>query len=178
MSQRWFHYIYMETVTASQTVVVPSPEAIELRVIGADLLLAGRFLHWMPVTLISGKENEGLAQVLFDVTSNRSTSEEPMTAPLFAFKTTSVKAVGAQAYRLRGILKAGFGAELESGEVEAVLESPRDHTPFFAVTFTLDRDKFAALWTAFEDKAASAIARGQEELRPWAWLREPLLAAA
>lgn len=172
----------METVTASQTVVVPSPEAIELRVIGADLLLVGRFMHWMPVTLISGKDNEGLAQVLFDVTSNSSVANAAAAglsvAPLFEFKTTSVKAAAAQAYRLRGILKSGTGASLESGEVEAVLQSPRDHTPFFAITFTINREKFATLWTAFEDKAASAIARGQEELRPWAWLREPQLAAA
>ncbi|HEY0710652.1 MAG TPA: hypothetical protein VGG33_27865 [Polyangia bacterium] len=156
---------------------MPTPEAIELRVTGADLLLVGRFLHWMPVTLISGKDNEGMAQLLFDVTSNRTVRGEPV-ASLFEFKTTSVKAVGPQAYRLKGTLKADTGAAIESGEIDAVLESPRDHTPFFAMTFTLDRTKFASLWTAFEDKAAVAIAKGQEELRPWAWLREPLLAAA
>jgi hypothetical protein len=157
-------------------VVVPRSEAIVLRVTGADLLLAGRFLHWMPVTLISGKDNEGMAQLLFDVTSNRSSNRAAGDQPIpsfFEFKTTAVKAVGPQAYRLKGTLKSEAG-----GELEAVLESPRDHTPFFAMSFTLDRTKFASLWTAFEDKAAAAIAKGQEELRPWAWLREPLLAAA
>jgi hypothetical protein len=170
----------METQTASQTVVVPTPEAIELQVAGADLLLAGRFLHWMPVTLISGKNNEGMAQLLFDVTSNRTAPKDrtARSAPLFEFKTASVKGAGQQAYRLKGTLKSGTGAGVESGEVEAILESPRDHTPFFAMTFTLDRTKFESLWTAFEEKAASVIAKGQEELRPWAWLREPQLAAA
>jgi hypothetical protein len=161
-------------------VVVPNPEAIELRVNGADLLLAGRFLHWMPVTLISGKNNEGMAQLLFDVTSNRTVPADrsARSNPLFEFKSSSVKSAGQQAYRLKGTLKSGTGAGVESGEVEAILESPRDHTPFFAMTFTLDRSKFESLWTAFEEKAASIIAKGQEELRPWAWMREPQLAAA
>lgn len=167
----------METQTASQTVVAPHPEAIELRVVGADLLLAGRFLHWMPVTLISGNNNEGMAQLLFDVTSNRA-APKGRTTPLFEFKTTSVKAAGPQAYRLKGTLKVGTGVSAEVGDIDATLESPRDHTPFFAMTFTLDRTKFESLWTAFEEKAASVIAKGQEELRPWAWLREPQLAAA
>ncbi len=161
-------------------------------------MLNGRFHHWMPVTLINGKDNEGLAQILFDVTSNRSAPSsaalkseakpevkggaKPASRvaapknerPLFEFVTTSVKNTGPQSYRLLGRMRAG----IYSGDVEAVLESPRGHTPFFAITFTIDREKFAKLWTAFEDRAAEAIANGQDELRPWAWLREPMLAAA
>jgi hypothetical protein len=128
----------------------------------------------MPVTLIHGKDNEGLVQVLFDVTSNRSTEKKGQHRALFQFKSTSVENTGPQSYRLKGRLKAGIYA----AETEAVLESPRGHTPFFAITFTVDREKFSDLWTVLEDRAASAIANGEDELRPWAWLREPLLAAA
>jgi hypothetical protein len=167
----------METSSTMSATPVASPSAaIELRIGGADLLLAGRFLHWMPVTLVNGKNDEGLAQVLFDVTSNRAAAKGKGkdTRPLFEFQATSVKSTGPQTYRLKGRIKAG----LSSGEVEARLESPRGHTPFFAITFTLDRSKFAALWSAFEERAAAAVANGVEELRPWAWLREPQLAAA
>jgi hypothetical protein len=160
---------------ATATPVASTPAAIELRIGGADLLLSGRFMHWMPVTLVNGKDDEGLAQVLFDVTSNRAAPNEKAKArPLFEFTSTSVKSTGPQSYRLKGRMKAGDVV----GEAEAVLESPRGHTPFFAITFNVDRAKFEDLWSAFEDRAATAVANGVEELRPWAWLREPLLAAA
>lgn len=165
----------MEMSTTKTLPPVASPAAaIELRIGGADLLLAGRFLHWMPVTLIHGKDNEGLAQVLFDVTSNRAADDDRGARPLLQFHATSVKSTGPQSYRLKGRIKAGT----LSSETEALLESPRGHTPFFAITFTIDREKFADLWSAFEDRAADAVAAGEQELRPWAWVREPQLAAA
>jgi hypothetical protein len=169
----------METQTLSSTVAAAS-SAIELRITGADLLLAGRFLHWTPVTLIHGKGDEGLAQVLFDVTSNRAApaSRRRAAKPLFEFKAKSVRAQGPQTYAMEGTMKVTTPEGTEGGQVSAVLESPQGHTPFFAITFTLDKAKFAGLWTAFEERAAAAIAAGQDELRPWAWLREPVLAAA
>jgi hypothetical protein len=169
----------METQALSYDIVAPTSPAIELQISGAELLLAGRFHHWMPVTLIQGKDEEGLAQVLFDVTSNRAAPKRTRSSrPLFHFKAKSVKAAGPQTYRLQGTMKVATPEGTESGDVTAVLESPRGHTPFFAITFTIDRTKFAGLWTSFEDRAAHAIASGQDELRPWAWLREPVLAAA
>jgi hypothetical protein len=168
----------METQTRSlDTAASSTSSAIELKISGADLLLAGRFLHWTPVTLIHGKDDEGVAQVLFDVTSNRA-PESRRARPLLAFRAKSVKSSGKQTYAMTGTLKAATPEGTESGEVSAVLESPQGHTPFFAVTFTLDKKKFDGLWSAFEDRAASALAAGQDELRPWAWLREPVLAAA
>lgn len=165
----------MEMSTINSRSPVASPSAgIELRIGGADLLLAGRFHHWMPVTLIHGKDDEGLAQVLFDVTSNRAAPKGRRPRALFEFHSTSVKSTGPQSYKLKGRIKSG----IFSGDAEALLESPRGHTPFFAITFTIDRAKFSDLWNAFEERAATAIANGEEELRPWAWLREPQLAAA
>ena len=148
-------------------------EGIELRIGGADLLLAGRFHHWMPVTLINGKDDEGLAQVLFDVTSNRAA---PGRRPARSVRVSCDvgQEHGAAVVQLKGRIKAG----IFSGRCRSVAGKPARHTPFFAITFTIDREKFADLWTAFEDRAATAIANGEEELRPWAWLREPQLAAA
>jgi hypothetical protein len=170
----------METQTRSPDVAATESSAIELRIAGADLLLAGRFLHWTPVTLIHGKGDEGLAQVLVDVTSNRTAPKRTSRTgrPLFEFRAKSVKAAGRQTYRMTGAMKVTTAEGTESGEVSAVLESPQGHTPFFAITFTIDKAKFAGLWSAFEERAAHAIASGQDELRPWAWLREPVLAAA
>jgi hypothetical protein len=169
----------METQTLPTSAVATTP-AIELRITGADLLLAGRFLHWTPVTLIHGKGDEGLAQVLFDVTSNRAApkSSARSARPLFQFRSKSVKAQGPQTYALTGAMKVTTPEGTESGDISAVLESPQGHTPFFAITFTVDKAKFPGLWSAFEERAAVAIASGQDELRPWAWLREPVLAAA
>lgn len=167
----------METSTIAKEVELAPVPAIQLGIAGADVLLKGRFHHWMPVALIQAKDDEGLAQVLFDVTSTRPGSTGA-TDSLFEFQAKTVKAAGPQTYKLGGQLKSKTPEGIESGEIEAVLESPQGHTPFFAITFTIDRSKFARLWSAFEDRAAHAIAKGQSELRPWAWLREPELAAA
>jgi hypothetical protein len=144
---------------------------IRLQIAGADLLLSGRFEQWMPVLLSEEQQGAGAVQVLFDVTSNRSVRAK---SDLLAFKAKSVEAIGPQAYRLQGTLSAD-GAK---GEVEAVLQNPPGHTPFFMILFRLDREAFPELWSIFEDKAANIEASGQQELRPRAWLREPELAAA
>lgn len=145
---------------------------IRLQIAGADLLLAGRFEQWMPVLLGEGEDGAlGAVQILFDVTSNRSARPG---GDLFSFKARSVEAVGPQAYRLKGTLRAGAS----SGEVEAVLQNPPGHTPFFVILFRMDPAAFPELWTAFEEKVAGVEGSGQQELRPRAWLKEPALAAA
>jgi hypothetical protein len=144
---------------------------IRLQIAGADLLLSGRFEQWMPVLLSEEQQGVGAAQVLFDVTSNRSIQAKD---DLFAFKAMSVEAIGPQSYRLKGTLTA----EGVKGDVEAILQNPPGHTPFFVILFRLDREAFPGLWGTLEDKAARVEASGQQELRPRAWLREPELAAA
>lgn len=147
--------------------------SIGIQVVGGDLLLRGRFAQWMPLVIANAPQNDAqaTAQILFDVTSHRteaSTKEDP---DLFSFRATSVKRVAPQAYKVKGQLRSGG----ESRQVEAFLQSPAAHTPFFVITFPIEREGFAALWDTLEQRVARP---GQTELRPEAWLREPELAAA
>ncbi len=144
---------------------------VRLQIAGADLLLSGRFEQWMPVVLTAAEQGPSAVQILFDVTSNRPARPGK---DLFDFKTKSVEAVGPQAYRLKGTLSSGGVRR----EVEAILQNPPGHTPFFMVLFQIDREVFPDLWETFEEKVLRVEASGQQELRPRAWLREPSLAAA
>ena len=167
--------------------IAPADHNIALRIAGGDLLLAGRFGQWMPLVLAEGNQpafgqpandvdaHLSTAQVLFDVTSNRGaapagTGAQPV-GELFSFTASSVEGMGTQAYRLKGRLRAHG----QSAEVEATLRSPAAHTPFFVIVFRFDRQKFAGLWSALEDRIDQS---GAGELRPTAWLRAPELAAA
>jgi hypothetical protein len=146
--------------------------SIRLQIAGADLLLSGRFEQWMPVRLHEGDDREpATAQILFDVTSNRSRRQGK---DLLTFKSRSVETVGPQTYRLKGTLEA----DGHSGPVEAMLQNPPGHTPFFLIMFRIDRTSYPTLFDAFEDRVARVQTLGQDELRPRAWLRAPELAAA
>jgi hypothetical protein len=160
--------IVNETPTTSLDTAVPP---IRLQIAGADLLLSGRFSHWVPVLMSEAQDGTDAVQILFDVTSNRVSGPG---SDLFTFKAKSVESVAAQSYRLKGTLTGG-GA---SGEVEAVLQNPPGHTPFFVMLFRLNSQTFPAIWSALEDRAVGVQASGEQELRPEAWVREPDLAAA
>ncbi len=152
----------------------PADVAIRLQIAGADLLLSGRFEQWMPVLLSTGDDaNLAAVQILFDVTSNRSVAPRAQ-GHLLSFKSKSVEAVGKQAYKLVGTLRAGG----VSKEVEALLQNPPGHTPFFVILFRIDPQAFPGLWETLETRAAGLEEGSQEELRPRAWLRAPELAAA
>ena len=170
-----------------QPPIAPADQAIGLRIAGADLLLSGRFGQWMPLVLADGSavtgaapandSDSGLAtaQVLFDVTSNRTaprtTGAAPVPGDLFSFTATDVESMGKQAYKLKGKLRA----EGKTAEVEALLRSPKAHTPFFVIVFRFDQQRFPGLWSALEARVEDG---GAGELRPTAWLRPPDLAAA
>jgi hypothetical protein len=159
--------IVNETPSFVETAAAP----IRLQIAGADLLLSGRFSHWVPVLMSEAQDGSDAVQILFDVTSNRAGAKG---TDLFTFKTKSVEPMAAQSYKLKGTLTGG-GA---SGEVEAVLQNPPGHTPFFVMLFRLNREAFPEIWSALEDHAAGVQASGEQELRPQAWVREPDLAAA
>jgi hypothetical protein len=164
----------METPVVNET--SPSVDSaappIRLQIAGADLLLSGRFSRWTPVLMSEAQDATDAVQILFDVTSNRAPAGGG--GDLFTFKARSVAPVKGQSYKLKGTLTAGG----TSGEVEAVLQNPPGHTPFFVLLFRFDRQAFPTVWSAFEDRAAGVEASGQQELRPEAWVREPALAAA
>ena len=163
--------------TEASTIPTPrvpaSAGAVGLSVVGGDLLLRGRFARWLPLVLANAPTDDGhaTAQILFDVTSNRSQPRSKHDRDLFTFSATSVKPAGPHAYTLKGPLRA----DGKSRTAEALLQSPAAHTPFFVITFAIDREGFGGLWSTLEEMVARP---GQTELHPEAWLREPELAAA
>jgi hypothetical protein len=173
-----------ENQTLEPESIAPADQAIALRIVGGDLLLAGRFGQWMPLVLSEANGNTqpavgqpvndldpnlSTAQVLFDVTSNRTVKSSA--TDLFSFTASDVETISNQAYKIKGKLRAHG----QSADVEALLRSPAAHTPFFVIVFRFDREKFAGLWSGLEDRIDGS---GHGELRPMAWLRAPELAAA
>src|SRR6185436_17627070 len=98
--------------------------------------------------LLSTGDQGGLAsvQILFDVTSNRSSGKAGH-GELLSFKTKSVEQASPQSYKLKGTLRSGG----VSREAEALLQTPPGHTPFFVVLFRIDPVAFPGLWESLED---------------------------
>jgi hypothetical protein len=166
----------MQTNASTTPTAVTSEAAgsIGLQVAGGDLLLRGRFSQWVPMVITNSPQNDGAqatAQILFDVTSNRSAPPVRGEHDLFSFKASEVEALAPHTYRLKGQLRADGRART----VEAVLQTPAAHTPFCVVTFPIDRERFPGLWATLEERVSRT---GQDELRPFAWPRAPELASA
>jgi hypothetical protein len=160
--------------TTPTAVTAEAPESIGLQVAGSDLLLRGRFAQWTPMVISNppgDNDGQATAQILFDVTSNRSAPLARGQHDLFSFKATQVEALAPHTYRLKGQLRA----DGHSRTVEAVLQTPAAHTPFCVVTFPIDRDRFPGLWATLEERVART---GAGDLRPFGWLRAPELASA
>jgi hypothetical protein len=145
-------------------------QTIRLAIAGAELMVNGRFDHWVPVAAEGGTPEEGAVQVFFDVTG--------MAGPvqgddLFAFAATEVERLGPFAYIVKGTITKGDRVE----PMEAVVQTPPAHTPFVVITFAFDRQKFADIW---EDLAAVVATRDDQasQIHPRAWLRPPTLATA
>lgn len=155
----------------------PTPQPlrpIRLHLAGDGLMLTGRFDHWIPVGLVSASaEQPGVVQILFDATATarpRATAKRP---DLFSFTARKIRRVGDSSFAARGTLRLGPTSE----RVEAVVQSPQGHTPFFFMTFPLDQEKHAALWSELGDLAANASG-SEKEMRPHGWLQAPQLAVA
>jgi hypothetical protein len=143
---------------------------IRLSLVGDELLVSGRFDHWMPVALEGGATGEGAAQIFFDVTGMAGPRD--VDGELFSYTATDVRKIGTLAYAAKGTMKHGD----EELAVEAVVQTPAAHTPFVVVTFTLPREKFPEVW-----EQLGAMASAQQDgvnMAPRAWLRAPTLAAA
>jgi hypothetical protein len=145
-----------------------SPHVIRLAITSKDLMVAGRFDHWLPVAM-EGDGAEGAAQIFFDVTGM---ARNPEDAELFSFESTKVKRLGDLAFVATGTLKVG---EVERS-VEAMVQTPLAHTPFVAITFPLDQAAFPEIWG---DLSALVTGRADgTQMSPRAWLKAPTLAAA
>jgi hypothetical protein len=146
------------------------PRVIRLAINSKELMVAGRFDHWVPVAM-EGNGAEGAAQLFFDVTgmARRADDEE-----LFSFESTEVKRVGDLAFVARGTLRQGETERV----VDAVVQTPMAHTPFLAITFPLDQAAFPEIWGDLAALVAGGRNDGALQITPRAWLRVPALAAA
>jgi hypothetical protein len=166
--------------TSSAKVSVPPvydgarSQTIRMEIAGSELMVNGRFDHWVPVAAEGGPEggatDEGAVQVFFDVTGMASPSDRE---ELFAFHANEVEKLGPFAYIVKGTVTRGDRSE----SMEAVVQTPPAHTPFLVITFAIDRKKFPEIW---EDLAAVVAARDDQssQIHPRAWLRPPTLATA
>jgi hypothetical protein len=144
-------------------------QIIELSIAGADLMVKGRFDHWLPVAAEGATPDEGAIQIFFDVTGMARTQDRD---ELFSFQASEVDRLGPFAYIARGAMKQGEAQET----MEAVIQTPPAHTPFVVVTFSIDRKKFPDMW---QDLSAVVAARDEHntQLHPRGWLRAPTLAS-
>jgi len=145
------------------------PTVIRLDVRSKDLVVSGRFNHWLPVA-IEGDGAEGAAQLFLDVTGMARRGEE---GELFSFESTEVKRVGDLAFVATGTLRRG---DVER-KVEAMIQTPIAHTPFLAITVPLDQAAFPDVWGNLSALVGTRSEAGAQ-LTPRAWLRIPVLAAA
>jgi hypothetical protein len=160
----------LESVPAPAVYDGARSQAIHLEIAGGELMVSGRFDHWVPVAAEGGNPDEGAVQIFFDVTgmARPQDGEE-----LFSFHATEVDRLGPFAYIAKGVMKKG---ELEE-PMEAVVQTPPAHTPFVVVTFSIDRKKFSEIW---QDLTAVVATRDENntQLHPRAWLKVPSLASA
>jgi len=157
------------TMTSTHTIPAAPAPFIELAIRGADLVLAGRFEHWVPVALETGG-GESEAQVLFDVTSPGPANDG---GELFSFIGSEVQRLAEQAYLVKGQLRRG---DVER-PVDALVQAPAGHSPFASVTFRVDEAAFPEVWDELTGRLQARPA-ADEEVRPRAWLLAPVLAAA
>jgi hypothetical protein len=145
-------------------------QAIGLSIAGSELLVNGRFDHWVPVAAEGASADEGAVQIFFDVTGMARAQDRD---DLFSFHASDVDRLGPFAYIAKGTVTRGDTIE----PMEVVVQTPPAHTPFLVVTFSIDRKKFADVW---EDLTATVEARdaASSQIHPRAWLRAPTLATA
>jgi hypothetical protein len=172
--------IQVDLVIGSHTRIEPVPalgvfdgarsQTIALSIAGGELMVKGRFDHWLPVAAEGATADEGAVQIFFDVTGMARPSDGD---ELFSFQSHEVERLGPFAYIARGVMQQGDSEEI----MEAVIQTPPAHTPFVVVTFSIDRRKFPEMW---QDLTAVVATRDENhaQLHPRGWLRAPTLATA
>jgi hypothetical protein len=146
-------------------------QTIRLAIAGSELMVNGRFDHWVPVAAEGGNPEEGAVQIFFDVTGMA--RPQQLDEELFAFHASEVERLGPFAYIVKGTITKDDRSE----PMEAVIQTPPAHTPFVVITFAFDRQKFPEIWG---DLSAVVAARDEHssQIHPRAWLRPPTLATA
>src|SRR5262249_43096291 len=120
------------TVPAPQVYDGARSQAIGLSIAGSQLMVNGRFDHWVPVAAEGAGTDEGAVQIFFDVTGMARAQDRD---ELFAFTASDVDRLGPFAYIAKGTATRGDTVE----PMEVVVQTPPAHTPFLVVTFSIDR---------------------------------------
>src|SRR5687768_13598011 len=102
------------------------PRRIDLSIVGGDLLLAGKFEHWVPMALESGGRRSA-AQLVVDVTSVGPANDAG--GEVFSFVSNKVRRVADGTYRARGTLRRGDVQRTS----DATVQAPAVHSPFAVV---------------------------------------------
>jgi hypothetical protein len=150
--------------------VVGQPRFIDLSIRGADVLLSGKFEHWVPMALESGGKRSQ-AQVVFDVTSTGPAND--IGGEVFSFASNKVRQIAEGTYLAQGTMRRG---DVQRA-TRATVQAPAAHSPFAVVTFDLDEGVFPELWEELSARVASQD-DSNAEVRPRAWLLTPVVAAA
>jgi hypothetical protein len=164
-----------ETTQKSEAVsFLAADRPINLKVAGADLLLSGRFDHWRPVGVSNWEDGRASAHLLFDATATAGRAATRNNPDLLSFVAKTVEPVDPNTYKAKGALRADGRQRM----VDAIIQTPTGHSPFFFLTLGLEREVFSGLWTELQVLASQTVTGGEAEMRPRAWLRLPVLAAA
>lgn len=162
------------TANSEIAALVAADRPINLRVAGADLLLSGRFDHWRPVGVTGWEDGHASAHLLFDATGTAGRAPTRANPDLLSFSSRMVEQLSDRQYRVKGTLRADGSQRV----VDAMIQTPSGHSPFFFLTLDLDRQAFGGLWTELQVLASQPNTDEAVEMRPRAWLRLPVLAAA
>jgi hypothetical protein len=149
---------------------VSQPRFIALSIRGEDMLLEGKFEHWVPMTLESGGKR-GQAQLVVDVTSSGPANDTGN--ELFSFVSSKVRQVADGTYLVQGVMQRGDVQRTGKATVQA----PAQHSPFAVVTFEVTEAAFPEVWEELSARVASQDG-SNGEVRPRAWLLTPTVAAA
>jgi hypothetical protein len=148
--------------------------SIDLDVVGANLMLKGRFSDWdSALTLGSNLDHVGL-QLAVDATS---ASEDRSQPDLFSFHSRSVEAHRNRgSYTAHGVLTGPAGSKPMDIEVR----TPPGHSALFMLSLMADKSDFGEGWRDLIERDApwQPPAEGEPTRQAYAWLMPPVLAAA
>ena len=149
------------------------PLAVALDIVGADLMLRGRFTDWESGLTTGPDLDQVGVRLAIDATSAAGHS----TPALFSFHSRSVESEGGGSFRAKGTFTADGG----SRPIEVLFDSPRGHTALFGLSFTAKREDFGDKWPDLI-QSVTPFSGAREEGEPTrlahAWLIPPVLAAA
>ena len=156
---------------------------VRLRIVGADLLLTGRFENWQANLVTSDDPDVSEAHLVVDATSNRGASRDAGEAEhpdIFSFESTKVRKVKEGIYRADGILRTPATAP-DGRRQEFTVEVPAVHSAFFGVSFLSQRGEFGVGWQDLiegQSGIGDTFTAEGLDMNARGWLRIPVLAAA